>query len=181
VQLERAKKTIEHLNSSIEETKTRLSAMETAAEEFENEAKMRGVEVQGLRSQLIETQQKASTTAEQLSAAQTSHARESSTQASMILELEERLETNRAELQLQVQKLMETTHSLQTTQKRSTELEENLNGTMGRLQDVEEELSDMKESKQADEQTIHSLKEMFSALRDTQMRSLAELNNKVPY
>lgn len=183
VQLEHSKQTIRDITSSFGETEKRLATVESAAEKFQAEAKAHEVEAQDLRTQLTTAQIQASTTAEQLSTAQMNHAQEFAKQASTILNLEQQLESTRAELQSQLEKqgtqLVETKLSLEAEQKRSSDLEEQLRSAVSRIQEAEEELSDIEESKEADERTIQNLKEMFSTLRETQMRSLAELDNEV--
>jgi len=184
IQLIDAKQIIVDMSSSLKETNYKLSSVESAAERFQAEAKANEVDAQQLRLQLTAVQSEALTTAEQLFASQAGHARESTEQKS-ISDLQQRLESTQTELQLQLQKqgdqLVETKRTLEAEQKRSSDLEERLEATVNKTQEAEEELSDMREFKKADERTIESLKEMFTTLRETQMRSLAELDNKVSW
>ena len=182
-QLENSKTTIRDATISFEDTKKRLSTAESTARKFQAEANAYQAEAEDLGSKLIAAQNEVLAAAEQLSTAQMSHAQESTKQALAFSDLEKCLESTQAELQLQLQKqggqLAEAKLNLEVEQKRSSDLETKLQTAAGRIQEFEEELSDIKESKEADERTIQNLKEMFSTLRETQMRSLADLDNKV--
>jgi chromosome segregation ATPase len=183
--LEKAKNTIVEMTLSAEETEKRLYAAKSAAEQFQADTKAQEVVVQDLRLQLAAAQSEVAAATEQLFATQANHVQEVTKQTSIISGLEQHLESARTELQSklreQVAQLREARLSLEAEQRRSSNLEENLTATSGKVQEVEEELSDVKESKEADERTIENLKEMFSALRETQMRSLTELDKKVSF
>jgi chromosome segregation ATPase len=181
--LEKGKNGIAKMTLFLEETENRLSAANSAAEQFQADAKGKEIVVQDLRLQLAAAQSETALATDQLSAAQADHVQESTKQMSVISGLEQRLESTRTELQSRLREqgaqLVEAKLNLEAEQRRSSDLQGNLTAAYDKVQEVEEELICIRESKEADERTIDSLKEMFSALRETQIRSLTDLDNKV--
>ncbi|GLB45197.1 hypothetical protein LshimejAT787_2001020 [Lyophyllum shimeji] len=177
-----------------------LSATETRVERLQAEAMAKETKIRELRSELADARDQVSAAQDSLTSANATHALESDKQASVISGLQnllsgaqsqieglkselESARSRSAELQALVDEqsaeLGEATVKLDSERHRASRVEAELAAAIGRAQEVEEELSELKISKEADEATIENLKGMFSALRDTQMKSLAELDSKV--
>jgi hypothetical protein len=75
-------------------------------------------------------------------------------------------------------KLATTRAALDTETLRASSLEKDVKEAIERAQEADEEMALLKSLKQADEATIKNLKDMFAHLRQTQMQSLEELDNK---
>ncbi|KAF5375723.1 hypothetical protein D9615_009351 [Tricholomella constricta] len=177
-----------------------LSVAESMAEKFRAEAAASETKVEELCTQLAAAHGLASAAQELLSSTKASHAVECEKQVSAISGLEDllrgaqaQIENLRSELdtvrlanvQLQAQvngqsiELGETRVNLDSARQQASRLEFDLLAASAKVLEVEEELSELKVAKEADEASIENLKEMFSSLRESQMRSLAELDSKV--
>ncbi|KAF9458224.1 hypothetical protein BDZ94DRAFT_1313465 [Collybia nuda] len=186
--------------SELRETEKNLAMVESMAGNFRQESEANGSIAKDLRTQLLEAHEKITTTTDLLSTAEAGRAQESEKHQAAISAFEVLLQSTRVEVddlksQLQVARtahealessfndqlacLTLARDQLESERTRVSDLESEVDTAVGKAQEVEEELAEVRVSKEADEKTIQNLKEMFTSLREAQMRSLAELDNQV--
>ncbi|KAF8887571.1 hypothetical protein BD779DRAFT_1672702 [Infundibulicybe gibba] len=191
---------LEVKDSEMNELRKTLSTAESTAGMFRNEVAARDRKIQELAVQLEGAQKNAealeasiSTTEEKLVLERVDHKANTVGLQELVTSTQAKVETLGAELDVARKSQLEATTQLKESQeqlssvrgdlaaeqKRAGGLETDLTDATGKLQEAEEEITDLNKSKAEDASTIETLKDMFAKLRESQMRSLAELDNKV--
>lgn len=185
------------LSAEVKQLRTELSVSELNAKEYMEKTTEKTTH---LRKQVAEAQGRIQEVEHALHVAEAQYSAERATHESTATAMEESLTATRQEidsLSLQImsaqtthsklqdelyartRELSEVRASLHAESQRVTALKAEVAVAISRASDAEEDILDLRSSKQADERTIDLLRESFAKLREVQMQSLAELNDKV--
>ncbi len=190
------------LAAEVEQLREELSTSELKANEYIQKFSDNQLEIAHLRKQVAEAQGRIQEAEKALRDAEARYSAERTTHESTVTAKEESLAATRreidslslqmrsvrtahsklqGELDVRTQELSDVRESWHAESQRATSLEAELAATISRASDAEEDILDLRSSKQADERTIDFLRESFAKLREFQMQSLAELDDKVVF
>ena len=190
------------LAAEVEQLRQELSMSELKANEYSQKSSENQLEIARLRKQVAEAQGGIQEAEKALRDAESRYSAERTTRESTVTAMQESLAATRreidslslqmrslrtahsklqGELDVRTQELSDVRESLHAETQRATNLEAELAAAISRASDAEEDILDLRSSKQGDERTIEFLRESFAKLREVQMQSLAELDDKVVF
>ena len=190
------------LSAEVKQLRDELSVSELNANEYMEKSTENQLEITHLQKQLAEAQGRTQEVEQAMRVAEAQYSAERATAESTVTAMKESLAATQQEIgslslqmkaaqtthsQLQdelysrTQELSEVRASLQAENQRATSLTAELAAAVSRASEAEEDILDLRSSKQADERTIDLLRESFAKLREVQIQSLAELDDKVGF
>lgn len=190
------------LAAEVEQLREKLSTSELKANEYIQKSSENQLEITRLRNEVAGAQGRSQDAEKALRDAEARYSAERTIHESTVIAMEESLAATRrevdslslqmgsvrtahgnlqGELDVRTQELSDVRESLHAESQRAASLKTALAAAINRASDAEEDILDLRSSKQADERTIDFLRESFAKLREVQIQSLAELDNKVVY